>query len=169
MFSFRDGLLDSWRGLQQPKALEDQQGLGLEFAGIAHAEQSEWESFLFAVGGRDSWREPSFCRWPRSLDFSWGYRREGGRLLERLDRFYVNNWAIGRGGASRVVPETTLSDHAPVILSLDTATHSLSPYSCKVPNSIYTKAEVHSRIVDTWDQEWDPQVSQALAESSNIC
>ena len=53
------------------------------------------------------------------MDFSWGYRREGGRLLEWLDRFYVSDWAIGRGGESRVVLGITLSGHAPVILVLD--------------------------------------------------
>ena len=56
------------------EALKDQQGWDPEFGSIAHAKQSEWESFLFATGGRDSWRELSFYRWPRSLDFSWGYQ-----------------------------------------------------------------------------------------------
>ena len=95
--------MDSWivgGDFNNLEALEDHQGRGPEFAGITHAEQSKWDSFLFAIGGRNSWREPSFCKWPRSLDFSWGYRREGGRLLERLDRFYVSDWVIGRGGAS---------------------------------------------------------------------
>ena len=49
------------------------------------------------------------------MDFSWGYKREGGRLLERLDRFYNSDWAIGRGRESGVVPGMTLSDHALVI------------------------------------------------------
>ena len=74
-----------------------------------------------------------------------------------------------------MVPVTTLSDHALVILSLDTTTHFLPPRACRISDSIYTKAEVHSRIVDLWNREWDPegdlaaQVSQALDESSSIC
>ena len=102
--------MDSWivgGDFNNIEALEDQQRQVPDFAGIALAEQSEWESFLFVVGGRDSWREPSFYKWPGSLDFSWGYRREGSRLLEHLDCFYVSDWAIGRGGASRVVLGTT--------------------------------------------------------------
>ena len=89
--------MDSWivgGDFNNLEALEDQQGRGPEFLGIAQAEQSEWDSFLFAMGGRDSWHEPSFCRWSWSLDFSGGYRREGGRLLQRLDRFYVSNSTI---------------------------------------------------------------------------
>ena len=128
--------MDSWivgGDFNNLEAIEDQQGRGLDFVGIAHAEQSEWESFLFAVGGRDSWREPFFYRWPGSLDFSWGYRREGGRLLERLDGFCVSDWAIGRGGASGMVLGTTLSDHAPVILALDATTHSLTPAHLQEP------------------------------------
>ena len=52
------------------EALEDQQGRGPDFFSIAQAKQSEWESFLIAVGDRDSWKESSLCRWPWSLDFS---------------------------------------------------------------------------------------------------
>ena len=82
---------------------------------------------------------------------------------------------IGRGGESGVVPGTTLSDHAPIILVLDSASHSLPPCTCRIPDSIYTRAELRSRIVDLWERDWDPmgdmavQVSQVLAESSLIC
>ena len=74
-----------------------------------------------------------------------------------------------------MVPRTTLSDHAPVILVLDSASHSLPPRTCRIPDSIYTGAEIHNRIVDLWERDWDPtrdmatQGSQALAESSCIC
>ena len=74
---------------------------------------------------------------------------------------------------------TTLSDHAPVILVLDSTSHSLSPRTYRIPDSIYSSAEVCakvcSRIEDIWEREWDTlgdmaaQVSQALAESSLIC
>ena len=95
--------------------------------------------------------------------------------MEWLDRFYVSDWAIGKGGESGVVPGMTLSDHAPVILVLDSTSHSLPPRTCRILDSIYTRVEIHSRIVDLWEREWDPmgdmaeQVSQALAESSSIC
>ena len=95
--------------------------------------------------------------------------------MERLDCFCNSDWAIGRGGELGVVPRTTLSDHAPVILVLDSTSHSLPPRTCRIPNSIYSRAEVHSRIVDLWERDWDPlgdmaaQISQVLAESSLIC
>ena len=95
--------------------------------------------------------------------------------MERLDRFYVSDWAIGRGGESGVVPRTTLSNHAPVILVLDSASHSLPPRTCRIPDSIYSSAEVHSRIVELWERDWDAmgdiaaQVAQVLADSSLIC
>lgn len=84
------------------------------------------------------------------MDFSWGYRREEGRLLERLDHF---DWVVGRGGESGLVPRTTLSDHALVILTLNVVNHSLAPHSCRIPDSIYIREEVHSRIVALWDKE----------------
>ena len=56
----------------------------------------------------------------------------------------------------------TLSNHAPVILSLDAVTHSLAPCSCRILDSIYTREEVLSRIVDLWDKVWDPGGDLAL-------
>ena len=93
----RYGALDCWRRLQQLRdhgGLVGQQGRGPEFVGISQANQTTWETFLFAVGEWDNWREPFF--------------RKGGRLLERLDRFYVSDWAIDRGGQVGVVPMRTM-------------------------------------------------------------
>lgn len=70
---------------------------------------------------------------------------------------------------------TTHYNHALVILTLDAVTHSLAPCSYRIPNSIYTREEVHSKIVALWDKEWDAcgdlveHVISALAESSIIC
>lgn len=53
--------MDSWiigGDFNNLETLEDQQGRGIDFEGIAHGEQSTWESFLFAIGDRDSQREP---------------------------------------------------------------------------------------------------------------
>ena len=74
----------------------------------------------------DSSQDAAFRRWRGSLDFSWDFRREGGRFLERFDPFYISDWATCRGGQARVIVETTLSDHVPIILALDTMTHSLA-------------------------------------------
>ena len=74
-----------------------------------------------------------------------------------------------------MVPGTTLSDHAPVILVLDSTSHSLPPRTCRIPDFIYSSAEVRRRIEDLWERDWDPlgdmaaQVAQVLAESSLIC
>ena len=87
------------------------------------------------------------------MDYLWGFRREGGRLLERFDRFYVSDWAIGRGGQVGFVPGTTLSDNALVLLTLDSATSTLAPRSCRIPDLIFSKEEVRSRIVSLWDRD----------------
>lgn len=44
-------------------------------------------------------------RWYGSLDFSWGFHLDGGRLLEWLDHFYIGDWIACRGGqfGSRLV------------------------------------------------------------------
>ena len=48
----------------------------------------------------------------------------------------------------------TLSDHAPLILTIDEASHSLDPHLCKIPNVIYSNEEV-CNILELWDMEWD--------------
>lgn len=73
---------------------ENQQGRSREFEGIAHREQEAW-------GGRDCWWDAAFKRWPGSVEFSCGFRRHGGRLLEWLDHFYISDWAACRGGGRR--------------------------------------------------------------------
>ena len=74
-----------------------------------------------------------------------------------------------------VVPGTTLFDHAPVLLTLDSAAQSLAPRSCRIPDSIFSREEVRSRIGNLWDRDWGEcddlaeAVAQALQESSQIC
>ena len=74
-----------------------------------------------------------------------------------------------------VVTGTTLSDHAPVLLTLDSATQTLAPRSCRIPDSIFSREEVRSRIDNLWDRDWGEcddlaeVVAQTLLESSQIC
>ena len=73
---------------------------------------------MIAISGEDVWHLPSFAHLQDSLSFSWGFRRQGGRLLERLDRFYVDATIAQHGGLTSIVPGTALSDHAPVALQI---------------------------------------------------
>ena len=74
-----------------------------------------------------------------------------------------------------VIPRTTLSDHAPVLLTLDSVASSLAPSSCRIPDSVFSREEVRNRIVSLWDRDWGgsgdlaEEVAQILLESSQIC
>ena len=83
---------------------------------IAPCERENWDRFLLAIRGSDAWHLPSFAHLQDSLLFSWGFRRQGGRLLERLDRFYIDSIIAQQGGLTSIVPGTALSDHAPISL-----------------------------------------------------
>lgn len=85
---------------------------------IASTEQDAWERFLLCIRAVDAWYTPSFAHLPSSLAFSWGLRRQQGRLLERLDRFYVGDWASFMGGSICIWPGTSMSDHSPVSLTI---------------------------------------------------
>ena len=74
-----------------------------------------------------------------------------------------------------VVLGMTLSDHALVILTLDSTVQSLAPRLCRIPDSIFSREEVRSRIISLWNREWGEcddvaeAVTQTLLESSQIC
>ena len=138
------------------ETMEDQQDKWLGFLGIAQAKQFAWETLVFAVAGQDSWTDLALCPWLGSPDYSWVFRHEGGRLLERLDRLYVSDLTIGRGGQVGVVPRVTLLDTVLVISTLvDLAIQSLATQSCRIPNFIFTREEVRICITSLWDREWD--------------
>lgn len=97
-----------------------------------------------------------------SLDYSRGFYREGCRLLERLDKFYVNDWDTGRGRQVGVVPGTTLSDHVPVIMTTQRYSHlppspagfqilSLPERRCALASSTYG---IESGMIATTLQRW---------------
>lgn len=74
-------------------ALDYQAEVAPVLTSIAPSEQDAWERFLLGFHVDDAWRTPAFAHQSCSLSFSWGLRRQQGRLLERLDRFIL---AIGQ-------------------------------------------------------------------------
>lgn len=59
---------------------------------------------------------------------------------------FMCDWAVSKGGQSRTVPETTLSDHSPTILEVDALVQSLVPRSCKIPACIDAQVDVCTMI-----------------------
>ncbi|MCO5595316.1 hypothetical protein L7F22_049357 [Adiantum nelumboides] len=96
---------EDWRADQPPALLH-----------IARCGRDAWDRFLFAIAGMDAWYTPSFAHVDSSLHFSWGFHRQRGLLLKCLDRFYVGNLRADSGGIISIMPDTSLSDHAPVSL-----------------------------------------------------
>lgn len=75
----------------------------LVLSSISHLEQDTWDSFLLSTFVSDAWHEASIGNSTETLHFSWGFRQQSGRLLERLDRFYVGDWAPCLGGACEIL------------------------------------------------------------------
>lgn len=59
---------------------------------IAPVERDSWDGFLFSLRVSDAWHMPGFAHTPKSLDFSWGFRREGADYLSALTGF---TWVPG--------------------------------------------------------------------------
>ena len=70
---------------------------------IAPCERENWNRFLLAIHGSNAWHSPSFAHLQSSLSLSWGFRKQGGHLLERLDRFYIDSWIAQQGGTTSIV------------------------------------------------------------------
>lgn len=81
-------------------------------------ECDSWDMFIFTIHGVDARHEPSFAHSPCSLDFTWGFRRQGAQVLERLDRFYVDVWAAARGVSVCIWSSIVLLDHVPISLKI---------------------------------------------------
>lgn len=82
------------------------------------SELAAWERFCMALRIDDVWHLESFGRDHGSLLFSCSDRWIGGSNLSRIDRFYVSDWVGGRGGSIGILAGTSMSDHAPVVLSI---------------------------------------------------
>ena len=113
---------------------------------IAPSERDDWDGFLFSLSVMDAWHLPSFVHTAQSLDFSWGFRRQDGRLLERLDRFYVGDWVADRGGSMTIWPGMALSDHMPVSLRIQLDTSLAVRRGCRIPEASISRQLVRDQI-----------------------
>ena len=139
---------------------------------IATAERDAWDNFLFSMSLSDAWHIPAFAPTSHSLLFSWGFRRQGGRLLERLDRFYVGQWIADRGGTTTIWPRTALS-----VISLRIHLHSslARRRGRRIPDSTIRQSSLQGRIRELWthglDTSASPQETLAMliSSSSSLC
>lgn len=140
---------------------------------IAPVEIDAWDTFLFALRLSDAWHEPSFMHTQGTLDFSWGFRRQSGRLLERLDRFYIGAWASMFTGSMMIWPGTALSDHAPLYLRIVAQRPAAPCRGCRIPDVVLSS---DSLLEDIWyvSHEDPPTdfalfIAASLAASSETC
>lgn len=114
---------------------------------IAPSEQDAWERFLLAIHASDAWHILAFAHHqPCSLTFSWGLRRQQGRLLERLDRLYVGDWAARLGGSICIWPGTSMSDHSPLSLIMSFERPFALRRGCRIPDRLLSTAGLSDRI-----------------------
>ena len=143
--------------------------------GIALSEQDAWERFILSIQGVDAWHVPSFGRRHDSLDFSWGHHRQGARLLERLDRFYIGDWASEVGGSTCIWPRTSLSDHHPVSLCITFQTPNAPRRGCRIPSTIFRAPQLTDDISSLWSavlpESLSPRevLAYCISSSSSLC
>ncbi|MCO5605299.1 hypothetical protein L7F22_059481 [Adiantum nelumboides] len=116
---------------------------------IVKCERDAWDRFLFALAGVDAWHTP-FAHAVSSLHFSWGFHRQGGLLLKHLDRCYVGQFAAESGGIISILPGTSLSNHAHVLLFL-LLRRSVAPRGgSHIPDSILQDTKLGTVLSQLW-------------------
>ena len=73
-----------------------------------------WEQLMFSLQVLDVWHAPLLVHTKSSRPD----RHLNGINLSRLDRFYVSNKFLSFTTTIHILPRTSFSDHAPVVLSV---------------------------------------------------
>ncbi|MCO5604908.1 hypothetical protein L7F22_059082 [Adiantum nelumboides] len=130
---------------QDPVRLAAQTGVAYMRAGVTSVSKSH-PLILVCFIRVDAWHTPSIAHAVSPLHFSWGFHRQGGLLLKRLDRFYVGHFGAESGGVISVLPGTSLSNHAPVSLCL-LSRRSMAPCrGSRIPDSILQDTELRTAL-----------------------
>ena len=141
-------------------------------AATIHGEElANWERMCLKLCILDAWHMPNVYRSQESLCFSRSDRRIGGTNLSRLDRFYVGEAFVSNGGTITIMPGTTFSDHAPVILTTFGRSTTM-PLRLRIPEKVMLDDRSYSRVRDIWitkdnmDESISAKVAYALKELS---
>ena len=90
--------------------------IGGSHALIGATELITWKRLCLSFRLQDAWHVSSFGRFKNSLSFSRSYRRQQGVHLSRLDRIYIDDFFVRKGGGICIISSSLFSDHAPVIM-----------------------------------------------------
>lgn len=83
------------------------------------------------------------------LRSTWGFRCQQSRLLKRLDKFDVRDWAQQHGGFVCISPRTVLPYHAPISLSIQFEPFT-TPRGCQIPHSLLSCDALIEKVQQIW-------------------
>ena len=115
------------------------------------SELAAWERLCMTLRIADVWHSEGFFRERDSLLFSRSDRRIGSTNLSRIDRMYVSDLLLDRGGSVGILSGTCMSDHSPVLMVLAEGTRSFSQ-SLRIPEGVQLDEGLTERIGELWRQ-----------------
>lgn len=118
--------------------------------GIHPLERVAQDALLFSFSGTNAWLENAFVTQLHSLPFSSSNRRQGGPIHTRIDRFYVGDWALERGGFVFTAPGVSTSDHFSMVLIISDSPQRERYSSIKTPHSFYVKESLIDEVLLIW-------------------
>ena len=130
---------------------------------VRGSELAAWERLCMSLRIVDVWHSEGFSHEKDSLLFSRSDRRIGSSILSRIDRFYVSDLLLDRGGSVGILSGTCMSDHAPVMLVLAEKARS-SSQALRIPESVQLDESLAERVKQQWQQALltSESMSQAL-------
>lgn len=92
--------------------------------------------------------------------------------MERLDRFYVGDWASFLGGTVCIWPGTSMSDHSPVSLTIAFERPHPERRGSRIPDRLLSGTDISARIAEIWGADptaLDPDVPSTHADFLATC
>ena len=113
------------------------------------SELAAWERLCMTLRIADVWHSEGFSRERDSLLFSRSDRRIGSTNLSRIDRMYVSDLLLDRGGSVGILSGTCMSDHSLVLVVLIEGTRRFSQ-SLRIPERV--QLDETERVGEIWRQ-----------------
>ena len=82
-------------------------------------ELAKWDQLSISLRINDVWNSPEFITHKGSTIYSRADLSHSPVNQSRLDRFYVTDYFRSLGGMFMIVPDTSLSNHAPILLRIN--------------------------------------------------
>ncbi len=134
-------------------------------------ELAKWDQLSMILTISDVWNSPEFITHKGSRLYSRADLSHTPVNQSRLDRFYVTDYFRSLGGMVMIVPDTSLSNHVPILLRIDSKepAHNSPKSRLKIPEKMLLQEQWKDEVFQIWHEVTNLNLEPAtrLAEGIN--